>query len=113
MSDVIWGVTYHKSMKTTQHLLISGHVQGVSYRYFTKTCALELKLTGWVRNLSDGRVESVVQGGEADLTELYNRLKRGPRAAEVSFIEVQVVEAHENMKEFVIAEDGDRPWQKK
>ena len=44
------------------HLLFSGHVQGVGFRYSTRQVAERLDLSGWVRNLSDGRVEAVIEG---------------------------------------------------
>jgi len=46
------------------HILISGFVQGVGFRAFTVKKARNLGLTGWVRNLKNGRVEAVVQGEE-------------------------------------------------
>ena len=61
------------------HILLSGRVQGVGFRYFAKDCAEQLKLTGWVRNLPDGKVEAEVQGQEAELLDLLSKLRRGPR----------------------------------
>jgi acylphosphatase len=52
------------------HILVSGRVQGVFYRANTRKKALELGLTGWVRNLRDGRVEIVAEGKESDLRKL-------------------------------------------
>jgi acylphosphatase len=105
--------TYHKTVKITQHLLISGHVQGVSFRFFTKDCAIKLGVTGWVRNLSDKRVEALVQGLPEQLKALQEKLQRGPAAAEVKSIEVQVVSTQKDMKEFIIEADGVKPCLKK
>jgi acylphosphatase len=100
-------------VKTTQHLLISGRVQGVSYRFFVQQSAEKLGVGGKVRNLSDGRVEAVLQGLPEKLEELHALLRRGPPQAEVKTIEVQVVQTHEDMKEFKITTDGDSPWLQK
>lgn len=69
--------------------LISGKVQGVGYRYFTTRVARELSLTGWVRNLPDGRVEAVAAGPVARLKRFASELRIGPPRAEVSGIEVE------------------------
>jgi len=66
-----------------KHLFISGHVQAVGFRHYTKVNAKELDVKGWVRNLSDGRVEVLLQGDESDLNTMISRLKKGPRAAVV------------------------------
>ena len=52
------------------HLFFSGHVQGVGFRYSTRQVAERLNLSGWVRNLSDGRVEAVAEGSASAL-ELF------------------------------------------
>ena len=69
--------------------LISGKVQGVGYRYFTTRVARELSLTGWVRNLPDGRVEALAAGPVARLKCFASELRIGPPRAEVSSIEVE------------------------
>ena len=71
------------------HLLISGRVQGVWYRQSTKEAADRIGgLTGWVRNLPDGRVEAVAEGSEASIERLIAWCREGPRLASVSDIEV-------------------------
>ena len=52
------------------HLYYSGSVQGIGFRYTAQRMADSLKLTGWVRNLSDGRVEIVIEGSEPEI-ELF------------------------------------------
>ncbi|MEO5866098.1 MAG: acylphosphatase [Sphingomonas sp.] len=79
-------------METTQRLLISGRVQQVGYRDFAVRSARALGLTGWVRNLRDGRVEIVAQGEEAALTDLVEACRHGPRLADVAHIEAQQAE---------------------
>lgn len=67
-------------------LLISGRVQGVSYRAFTEQKAVELGLTGVVRNLPDGRVEIVAEGSETQLKALEHWCHGGPENADVTDI---------------------------
>ena len=65
------------------HAFISGRVQGVGFRAFTQREARRLKLTGWVRNLADGRVEPDIVGPAKLVDALLATLTRGPRAARV------------------------------
>lgn len=71
------------------HLLISGLVQGVSFRYFTVSCARELELTGWVRNLPDGRVEAEIVGEKDKIDELIAQVKIGPAGSHVTAVDSQ------------------------
>ncbi len=63
--------------------VVSGRVQGVGFRYFTRDLAQELKVQGWVRNLPDGQVEFHVEGPEDAVEELLLRLKQGPVSGRV------------------------------
>lgn len=67
--------------------LVHGRVQGVGYRYFVQRAAAELSLTGYARNLDDGRVEVYATGAPARLAELNQRLWQGPRFADVRGVE--------------------------
>jgi acylphosphatase len=64
--------------------LVSGKVQGVFFRAFTKKVADELQLTGWVKNLSDGRVEVMVCGSQETLQKFLDVLRQGPPSSKVS-----------------------------
>jgi len=66
-----------------KRFLVRGHVQGVGYRWFTRRIAEELKVTGYVRNLSNGDVEVFAQADDDTLNRLKHELKRGPRSAQV------------------------------
>lgn len=68
---------------------IRGRVQGVGYRYFAQRAAVELGLTGYTRNLDDGRVEVYAVGPVAKLSELAGMLYRGPRGSDVRGVEEQ------------------------
>lgn len=62
-------------MSGRAHIFFSGIVQGVGFRYTTHKIASELKLTGWVRNLSDGRVEIVAEGAGKTIALLVASLE--------------------------------------
>jgi acylphosphatase len=68
---------------------VSGQVQGVGYRYFAVRVARELGLKGWVRNLSDGRVEAYAAGPAHLLEDFEAQLRKGPMSCEVRSVEVE------------------------
>ncbi len=72
-----------------RHLLISGRVQGVGYRYHMTARARELSLYGWCRNLPDGRVEAWVQGPRPQVEALIDWTYTGPDAAMVEHVLVE------------------------
>jgi acylphosphatase len=74
---------------TAMRYFVRGRVQGVGYRYFAQRAATDLGLTGYVRNLDDGRVEVYAVGGPQKLSELAGLLAHGPRWADVRGIEQQ------------------------
>lgn len=73
-------------MKTVRYL-VSGRVQGVGFRWFVRQTAEEAGLTGYARNLRDGRVEVVGQGNEAGLSMLESLLRDGPPLSRVEHVE--------------------------
>lgn len=77
-----------------KHLVIKGRVQGVGFRHFTKKNAESLGVNGWVKNLSNGDVEVVVQGEEDQVNEMIEHLKSGPAPAKVQ--EVREVDGDES-----------------
>lgn len=74
--------------KARAHLFVSGRVQGVFFRSHTTEKARELGLTGWVRNLEDGRVEAVFEGEKERVEEIVEWAKKGPAFARVDGIEI-------------------------
>lgn len=70
------------------HLFICGIVQGVFFRAHTRDIARKLNLTGWVKNLPDGRVEVVAEGPQSALQNLIDWCRKGPPGARVDNIEV-------------------------
>ena len=73
---------------------VRGRVQGVGYRYFAQKAAAQLGLTGYTRNLDDGRVEVYAVGPAAKLAELVPLLHLGPRWAEVRGVEEEEASVH-------------------
>lgn len=77
---------------TTVQLRISGRVQGVWYRGWTVDKATELGLSGWVRNITDGTVEALVNGPQAKVDEMIAACRKGPVLARVDDIKTHVVD---------------------
>ncbi len=84
------------------HAFVSGRVQGVGYRAFTRGVARDLKLRGFVKNLPDGRVEVYAEGEEEDLRKFLESLWEGPFFARVTDIEYQFTEPRGEYESFVI-----------
>lgn len=84
------------------HIFVEGRVQGVCFRYYTRQEAVKLGLSGWVRNLSDGRVEVLAEGEEDLLRMLLDFCKHGPSHAHVSHMEYDFSESSGNFSGFSI-----------
>lgn len=65
-------------------VMVGGHVQGVCFRHYARQKAMELDISGWVRNLSDGHVEALICGGSEDVDAMLGWLAHGPDGAEVT-----------------------------
>ena len=72
----------------TRHLISTGRVQGVGYRYYLAYKAQQFHITGWVRNRRDGSVEAMVQGTPENVDALIARAQRGPSKATVTGLAV-------------------------
>lgn len=83
------------------HVIVSGKVQGVAYRYTTLQKANQLGVGGWVRNLPDGRVEAVFEGTKEAVEAIVQWCHRGPRAAVVKEVVVEY-QSPEGISEFYI-----------
>ncbi|HTG36445.1 MAG TPA: acylphosphatase [Thermoanaerobaculia bacterium] len=90
-------------------LRLSGRVQGVGFRWFTRQAARELGLTGRVRNLPDGCVEIEVAGGSEPLAVFRERVRQGPQGARVTGLEEQEISPVPTWDGFVI-DRQERPW---
>ncbi len=75
------------------HIVYSGRVQGVGFRYTVQSLARPLKICGWVKNLADGRVEIRTQGSKEKIEQLIQEIDdhfdRGIKEKAVSWLEVK------------------------
>ncbi|MEE9555123.1 MAG: acylphosphatase [candidate division Zixibacteria bacterium] len=74
------------------HLLVSGVVQGVGFRWFVERAADNFRLTGWVKNLYDGTVESYAEGNEGALIGFLDEVRIGPQGGRVTGVKVEWME---------------------
>lgn len=74
------------------HIIVTGLVQGVGYRYYAFRHARQLGLVGWVKNLPDRTVEITVEGDSSALNEYARELKIGPSSAVVREVVVETIE---------------------
>lgn len=66
------------------HLLVSGRVQGVGFRWFVRVTGRSLQLSGWVKNRPDGTVEIAAEGSQDRLDRMKEQVRSGPNGAAVS-----------------------------
>jgi len=76
-------------MNARARFWISGRVQGVFYRDHTRRWASSMGLSGWVRNLPDGRVEALVEGEKGKIQSLERRLREGPPLSQVENVQTE------------------------
>lgn len=81
---------------------VEGRVQGVCFRHYTREKANELGISGWVRNCSDGTVETLICGDDAQLDTMLAWLKQGPSSAVVTNARAEPVSPAPPLTEFVI-----------
>jgi acylphosphatase len=74
-----------------RHVRVTGRVQGVFFRAWTRDQAGQLGVSGWVRNCEDGSVEAHLQGEAEALEQLIERMRRGPPSARVENFEIKDV----------------------
>jgi acylphosphatase len=73
---------------TRVSVVVHGRVQGVAFRHYTCKRALELGVTGWVRNLPDGAVEGLFEGDDGAVADLVEWCRSGPPAARVDRLDI-------------------------
>jgi acylphosphatase len=69
--------------------IVSGRVQGVGFRFFAERAARRAGVRGWVRNLPDGRVETVAEGEEAAVTRYLDEIRKGPLGGRVTDVRIE------------------------
>lgn len=95
-------------MIKTFHIIVSGRVQGVGFRCYTRDTARRMALTGTVTNLADGNVEIFVTGSDEQLTSFCALVKKGPSHGLVRHIEIVDVFPVRSYPDFSIILD--RSW---
>lgn len=88
--------------KIRAHVFILGKVQGVYFRQNTRIVAIRHGVTGWVRNIKDGRVEVLLEGYESDVGQVIEWCHAGPPKAIVNNVEIKYERYTEEFKEFRI-----------
>ena len=88
------------NMMARVHIFVRGLVQGVYFRHYTRITGRETGVTGWVRNLEDGRVEVVCEGTEEQIAEMIEWCRTGPAHARVDGMEVRHEEYTGEFKAF-------------
>ena len=89
-------------MNKSLEAIVTGYVQGVSFRYYTRKKARQLVLTGWVANHADGSVRVVAEGSQNKLGEFANFLLSGPPHARVDHVQADWLEATNEFSDFNI-----------
>jgi acylphosphatase len=74
--------------KTRVHVFVNGEVQGLGFRQAIADKAIEQGVTGWVRNLRDGRVEAVLEGPRDEVYRVVGLCRAGPKGARVDGVQV-------------------------
>jgi len=89
-------------MEIRAHVLVSGLVQGVGYRYFVFDRAVSLGLVGYVRNIFSGEVEIEIEGDRSLIEEFIKEVKVGPRVAHVKDLKIEWLKCAKFYKSFEI-----------
>ncbi len=84
------------------HIIISGYVQGVCFRYFTKIKARNLGLKGFVRNIPNGDVEVVAEGNDKEIDELVEFCRKGPVLSCVANLKIEYEEFKGEFNDFTV-----------
>ena len=85
-----------------KHLIISGKVQGVGFRYWMQNLAINNNISGWVKNRSSDDVEALIIGQEKEVQKLIKQCKIGPSSATIRNIQVNDYNQHYSEKGFNI-----------
>ena len=71
-----------------KHLVISGKVQGVGFRYWLQRLAIEKNIYGWVKNKTSGNVEALIVGEEKEIQKLIKLCEMGPGSAKIDYVQI-------------------------
>lgn len=84
------------------HIVVSGEVQGVGFRYYAQTMALSQQVTGWVRNCLDGSVEIVVEGEKERIDKYLSLIQKGSPFSNVQSVTIKENEDIDQFQSFKI-----------
>jgi len=84
------------------HIIVTGRVQGVGFRYSTRQTAVRLAVHGWVRNRSDGSVEVVCEGEKSRVQRLIKWLQSGPPGSYVTGFEKRAIKPQKTYRSFSV-----------
>ena len=90
-----------------KHIIISGKVQGVGFRYWLYKAAMRRKIDGWVKNKISGDVEALLIGNDVDINNLIALCKKGPSSSKVTKVKIQNYQNEYLKKYFNIINNGD------
>ena len=85
-----------------KHIVITGKVQGVGFRYWLSKAAIERKIDGWVRNNISGEVEALLVGSNVEINKLIKLCEKGPATSIVTKVKVQSYQKEYLKKSFDI-----------
>lgn len=91
-----------QSRRIRAHILVSGFVQRVFFRSYTKNTADTIGVFGWVQNLADGRVEAMLEGEKEKVEKMVEWMKKGPPAAKIDNVEIEYRECKNEFGNFDI-----------
>ena len=85
-----------------KHLVITGRVQGVGFRYWLQDIAIEKNIFGWVKNNISGNVEALIIGNEKDVKDIIKLCEKGPLSSKVDHVKVNEYKENYLKKNFDI-----------
>jgi acylphosphatase len=94
-----------ESTKARVHIVISGLVQGVFFRHYTRKYAIQYDLTGWVKNRTDGKVEAIFEGDAHQVELMIDWCRSGPPSARISEVDITREEPNNPFPDFRIIYD--------
>ena len=89
-----------------KHIIITGKVQGVGFRYWLHKAAMQKNVTGWVRNKISGEVEALLIGKDDEINSIINLCAIGPISSEVTKVQVKNYQKEYLKKSFDIINSG-------
>jgi acylphosphatase len=92
----------HSDDHERAHIRVSGQVQGVFFRDSTRRKAEELGLSGWVKNLPDGKVEAVFEGPSDSVRKMVRWCEEGPQQASVENVDTDFEDPGEDLQGFEV-----------